>query len=210
MATLVAPIENKVILHGVSWETYERLLNEHQESRGTRFTYDEGTLEIMVASARHEEPNRDLAELVQLVAAELGIDYRQVGSTTFKREQLQKGFEPDSSFYFARVSELEGREVDANVDPPPDLIIEVDVTSPSLNRFPIFAAFGVPEVWRYHRSRVAFYRLESGRYVEILSSFALPPLTAEVATRFVEERSRMRSTQWVRHVREWARQQLRS
>ena len=66
MATLVAPIENKVILHGVSWETYERLLNEHQESRGTRFTYDEGTLEIMVASARHEEPNRDLAELSRL------------------------------------------------------------------------------------------------------------------------------------------------
>ena len=207
MATLVTPVEHKVILHGVSWETYERLLSEHQESPGTHFIYDGGALEIMVLSGRHEEPNRDLAMLVQLVAVELGIDFHQLGSTTFKREHLQKGFEPDSAFYFARVSETEGREMDAEIDPPPDLIIEIDLTSPSLNRFPIFAAFGVPEVWRYHRSRVTFYRLEGGRYVETASSSALPPLTAEVATRFLEERLRMRSTQWVRHVREWARQQ---
>ena len=207
MATLVTPVENKVILYGVSWETYERLLNEHQESPGTHFIYDEGELEIMVVSRRHEEPNTDLALLVQLIAIELNIDFRQLGSTTFKREHLQKGFEPDSAFYFARASEMEGRELDPEIDPPPDLIIEIDVTSPSLNRFPIFAAFGVPEVWRYHRSRVTFYRLEGGRYVETASSSALLPLTAEVATRFLEERLRMRSTQWVRHVREWARQQ---
>jgi len=207
MATLVTPVEQKVILHGVSWETYERLLNEHQESPGTHFIYDEGSLEIMVLSRRHEKPNRDLAMLVQLVAMELSIDFDQLGSTTFKRERLQKGLEPDSAFNFVRASETEGRELDAEIDPPPDLIIEVDVTSPSLNRFPIFAAFGVPEVWRYHQSRVTFYRLESGRYVETASSSALPPLTADVATRFLEERLRMRSTQWMRHVREWARRQ---
>jgi len=207
MATLVTPVEHKVILHGVSWETYERLLSEHQESPGTHFIYDEGELEIMVLSRRHEEPNRDLAMLAQLVAMELGIDFHQLGSTTFKRKHLQKGFEPDSAFYFARVSETEGLELDAEIDPPPDLIIEIDLTSPSLNRFPIFAAFGVPEVWRYHRSRVTFYRLEGGRYVETASSSALLPLTAEVATRFLEERLQMRSTQWMRHVREWARQQ---
>ena len=206
MATLVTPVEQKVILHSVSWETYERLLNEHQESPGTHFIYDEGALEIMVLSRRHEKPNRDLAMLVQLVAMELGIDFDQLGSTTFKRKHLRKGFEPDSAFYFARVSETEGRELDAEIDPPPDLIIEIDLTSPSLNRFPIFAAFGVPEVWRYHRSRVTFYRLEGGGYVETASSCSLPPLTAEVATRFLEERLRMRSTQWMRHVREWARQ----
>ena len=74
MATLVTPVEHKVILHGVSWETYERLLNEHQESPGTHFIYDEGALEIMVLSRRQEKPNRDLAMLVQLVAMESGID----------------------------------------------------------------------------------------------------------------------------------------
>ena len=208
MATLVTPVENKVLLHGVSWETYERLLSEHQESPGTHFIYDEGQLEIMVLFARHEQPNRDLALLVELVATELDIDVHQLGCTTFKRKHLQKGFEPDSAFYFARVPEVEGRDVDAEVDPAPDLIIEVEVTNPSLNRFPIFAAFGVPEVWRYHQSRVSLYLLERGSYVETASSIALPPLTAELATRFLEERSRMRSTQWVRYIREWARQQL--
>ena len=206
MATPVTPAEQKVILHGVSWETYERLLHEHQESPGTHFIYDEGSLEITVLSRRHEEPNRDLAMLVQLVAEELGIDFDQLGSTTFKRKRLRKGFEPDSAFYFARAAEMAGKELDPEIDPPPDLIIEVDVTSPSLVRFPIFAAFGVPEVWRYHQSRVTFYRLESGRYVETASSSALPPLTADLATRFLQERLRMQSTPWMRHIREWARQ----
>jgi Uma2 family endonuclease len=179
MATLAAPVEQKVILHGVSWETYERLLNEHQESPGTHFIYDEGELEIMVLSRRHEEPNTDLALLVQLIAMDLGINFRQLGSTTFKRKRLRKGFEPDSAFYFASAAEMEGLDLDPEIDPPPDLIIEIDVTSPSLDRFPIFAAFGAPEVWRYHGSRVTFHRLEIGQYVETPRSSALPPLTSQ-------------------------------
>jgi Uma2 family endonuclease len=194
MATITTSVQQKVILSGVSWETYQRLLDEHQEASGTHFIYDEGTLEIMVPSARHEEPNRTLGLLVELIAGELGIDFRQLGSTTFQREDLRKGFEPGSAYYFAHASAVEGREVDPAVDPPPDLTIEVDISSPSLDRFPIFAAFGVPEVWRYDGSRVAIYLLEGGRYVEAVSSSALPPLTGQMATRFLEERRHLRST----------------
>ncbi len=207
MATITAPVQQKVILRGVSWETYRRLVAEHQESGGTHFIYDEGNLEIMVLSSRHEEPNRTLGLLVELIAGELGIDFRQLGSTTFQREDLRKGFEADSAYYLAHASAVEGREVDPAVDPPPDLTIEVDVASPSLDRFPIFAAFGVPEVWRYDGSRVAIYLLESGRYMEAASSSALPPLTARMATSFLEERRHLGSTQWMRQVREWARRQ---
>lgn len=207
MATVSAPVEHKVILKRVSWETYQRLLAEHQDVSGTHFIYDEGILEIMVLSARHEQPNRILALLVEVLAEEFGIDVCAVGSMTFQRENLRKGFEPDSAFYIAHATEVEGTEVDPAGDPPPDLIIEVDVTSPSLPRFPIFAAFGVPEVWRYDGSRVTIHRPEGGRYVEVASSPAFPPLTAEIATRFLEERRRLRSTQWVRQVRDWARQQ---
>jgi len=206
MATVLTPVEHKVMLTGVSWETYERLLAEHQEAAGTRFIYDRGNLEIMVLSARHEQPNRILALLVDLIALELGIRVCAVGSLTFRREDLEKGFEPDSAFYVARANAVEGREVDPAVDPPPDLIIEVDVTRESLDRFPIFAAFGVPEVWRYDGSRVAIYRLEGSRYLETTSSFALPPLTAEVITRFLDERRRTDSLEWARRVRHWARQ----
>src|SRR5712692_8628475 len=207
MATVTAPAQQKVILRGVSWETYQRLLAEHQDASGTHFIYNEGDLEIMVLSADHEEPNRDLELLVNVLAEEFDLDVRRVGSLTFQREDMQKGFEPDSAYYIAHASQIEGRRVDPAVDPPPDLIIEVDVSSPSLNRFPIFAAFGVPEVWRYDSSRVAIYRLEAGRYVEATSSSAFPPLTAEMATRFLEERRRTRNKEWVRRVREWARRQ---
>jgi Uma2 family endonuclease len=207
MATISAPVEHKVILSGVSWETYERLLAEHLETSGTHFIYDQGSLEIMVLSSRHEQPNRILVQMVDVLAVEFGIDVIQVGSTTFKREELQKGFEPDSAYYIARAAQVQGRYVDPADDPPPDLLIEVDITSPSLPRFPIYAAFGVPEVWRYDGARVAFYRLEGGRYGETASSLAFPALTSEIATRFLNERKEVPSTQWVRRLQEWARQQ---
>ena len=206
MAAVATPVEQRVILHGVSWETYERLLAEHPDAAGPRFTYDEGELEIMVLSAGHEGPNRILARLIDVVAEELGIDTHPLGGVTLKRSVLHKGFEPDSCFYFANAPAVRGKEeIDPTIDPPPDLVIEIDVSRSSLPRFPIFAAFGVPEVWRYDSSRVAFYRLEAGRYVEADHSVALPPLTDQLATRFLEESGHMPSTQWLRRVRDWAR-----
>ncbi len=207
MATVAAPAQQKVILRGVSWGTYRRLLTEHQDASGTHFIYNEGDLEIMVLSADHEEPKRDLEVLVDVLVEEFDLDVRRAGSLTFQREDMQKGFEPDSAYYIAHASAVEGRRVDPAVDPPPDLIIEVDVSSPSLNRFPIFAAFGVPEVWRYDGSLVVMYRLEASRYLEVVSSSALAPLTAEMATRFLEDRRRTRNTEWVRRIRMWAQQQ---
>lgn len=205
MSTVLVPAEQKVILSEVSWETYERLLAEHGNRTGTRFAYDEGTLEITVVSANHEQSNRTLAMLVEVVAEELGIDVLRLGSTTFKRVKLLKGFEPDSAFYIAHALSVRGRDVDPTVDPPPDLIIEVDVSSPSLDRFPIFAAFGVPELWRYAGSRVEMFRLDAGPYVETDSSIALPPLTAAIATRFLQESRDSRSTEWLRRVRDSTR-----
>ncbi len=208
MATAAVPVEQRVILYGVTWETYERLLAEHPDAPSPRFTYDEGTLQIMVLSRRHEEPNRTLAILLEVLAEEWGIDLCRLGSVTLKRRDLEKGFEPDSCFYIANALAVRDKgELDLLVDPPPDLMIEVDVTSSSLPRMPIFAAFGVPEVWRYDGTRVVMYRLEQGRYVEAEHSTALPPLTAEVATRFLESSREIPSTKWYRQVRDWARQQ---
>ena len=205
--TVASPVAEQRVTLQVSWETYERLLAEHPDVAGPRFTYDEGTLEIMVVSASHEQPNRILARLVEEVATELGIDIGPLGSTTFKREELLKGFEPDSAFYIGRRSALWDTELDAAVDPPPDLVIEIDISRSSLPRFPIFAAFGVPEVWRYDGTRVSVWRLEAGRYVEAQTSMALPVVTGAVATQFLEESRTLPSTEWVRRVREWARSQ---
>ena len=208
MKTIAAP-EQRVVLQNVSWETYERLLAESVESVGTRFTYDEGALEIMVLSIAHEDPNRTLAYLVEVVAAATERDLRRAGSTTFKRKDLAKGFEPDSCFYIDHVEQVRGKEeLDLLTDPPPDLVIEVDITRSSLSRFPIFAALGVPEVWRFDGDRVTMHRLESGCYAQIEASLALPPLTASQSTVFLDESRYEKSTVWLKRVQEWVRRAM--
>ena len=206
MTPAIAPPEQRVLLSNVSWETYERLLAENVDSPGTRFTYDGGMLEIMVVYIGHEHPNRTLAALVEIVAEETGRDFHRAGSTTFKRKDLQKGFEPDSWFYLDHAEEMRGRdELDPDKDPAPDLVIEVDITRSSLDRFPIFAAVGVPEVWRYDGQRVILYRLAGDQYREVAASVALPPLTGVQATAFLHDSRIMKSTAWLRRVREWVR-----
>jgi Uma2 family endonuclease len=206
MASAISSPEQLVILDRVTWETYERLITEHGERCGTRFTYNEGVLQIMVVSSRHERPNRRLATLVEVLAEEWALDIEQLGSTTFKREDLQKGFEPDSCFYIEHADAIRNREkIDLAVDPPPDLSIEVDITSGSLNRFPIFAAVGIPEVWRFDGNRVTIFRLESGGYVEAANSLAFQAVTGEILTSFLEDSRKLKSTAWLRKVREWAR-----
>jgi Uma2 family endonuclease len=208
MAAVLHLPEQKVILKGVSWETYERLLAEHEGESGTRFAYDSGILEILVPSARHEKPNRLLASLVEVLAEEMALNIESLGSTTLKRADLLKGFEPDSCFYIQHADTIrESEEIDLTVDPPPDLVIEIDITSPSLDKFPLYAAIGVAEVWRYDGTHVTMYRLAGERYVEVTHSVVLPLLTNEYATRFLEERKQTPSTVWLRAVRAWAREQ---
>jgi Uma2 family endonuclease len=121
----------------VSWETYERLLAEHEEGSGTRFTYDGGILEILVPSARHEKPNHILASLVEVLTEEMALNIERLGSTTLKRPDLLKGFEPDSCFYIQHADAiLDKDEIDLTVDPPPDLVIEIDITSPLTGQIP--------------------------------------------------------------------------
>jgi Uma2 family endonuclease len=204
MPAVLSLPEQKVILKGVSWETYERLLAEHQEQSGIRFTYDSGMLEIMVLSARHEEPNRTLALLVEVLAEEFNLDVRRLGSTSFRRPDLYKGFEPDSCFYIQQLDAVSGKEeIDLATAPPPDLVIEIDITSPSLDKLPLYAAVGVPEVWRYDGERVTILCLDDARYVEAARSAALPSLTSAVATQFLHDSTQVRSTVWLRRVREW-------
>ena len=165
---LNSPREQRVLLANASWQTYERLVAEREERRSPRFFYDRGVLEIVSPSAEHDVTSRIFAVLVELLAEEADTDIENAGSTTYKREDLARGFEPDECFYFggnaARVRELvrdKGNiEFDAG-DPPPDLVLEVDITSPSLNKLPIYARLGVTEVWRHDGER--FSDLRDGR-----------------------------------------------
>jgi Uma2 family endonuclease len=193
----------------VSWETYEHLLSDLADCSAPRLTFDQGVLEIMSPTAEHEEYNRTLAALVEFVATELRINIRRLGSTTFRREDLVKGFEPDTCFYVQSVPCIRGkRRIELPQDPPPDLLIEIDISSSSLDRFPLFAQVGVPEVWRYDGSRVQFLRLTGEQYLEVPQSLAFPILTSQVVTRFLEESLELESTEWSLRLRDWVRQEV--
>jgi Uma2 family endonuclease len=198
-------ITKSEVLYGVSWETYEELVAEYWGFQFPRLTYDSGILEINLSnSLKHEEDSRNLAALFEQIAVELEIDFRRSGSTTYKRKNIRKGFEPDSCFYIQSLNLIEGKEdLDFEKDPPPDLIIEINKTSSSLPRMPIFAAFGVKEIWRFNKNRIKFYSLQEGVYLEAKMSLALPVLSSEQATEFLLEARETNSTAWVKKVGVW-------
>jgi Uma2 family endonuclease len=206
MATILNPPEQRIILRNVSWETYERLLTENIANSNPRFTYDRGVLEIMSRSAEHGELSHMLTLLVNVVAEELDIDIRGFGSTTFRREDLVRGFELDSCFYIQSVEHISGRAtLDLTIDPPPDLVIEIDLTNSSLDTFSIYAQVGVPEIWRYDGSELRIFHLENAGYVEHEESAVLSVLTRPVLSQFVADSQSLRRTLWIRRVRAWVR-----
>jgi len=136
------------------------------------------------------------------------IDVDNVGSNTFKREDLARGFEPDTCFYIQNAERVKGKaRIDLTLDPPPDLIIEIDITSPSLNKFSIFAALGILEVWRYDGKAVTIFSLEHGEYRAQETSIVLPKVTSQIVSRFLEDSQSTKRSTWIRSIRAWAQQQ---
>jgi Uma2 family endonuclease len=206
METVNSPAEQRMVLHNIGWNTYERLLADHENNSAPRFTYDRGELEIMSPSPEHEKFNRRIAQLVLAVAEELNIEAEDLGSTTFRREDLERGFEPDSCFYVQNEEQVRGKDrIDLAVDPPPDLVIEIDITSASFSKLPIYAQIGVPEVWRYDGERMTILVLEHSDYAETTESIVLPPVTSIVLTDLVEKSKTTRRTVWLKRVRQWSR-----
>jgi Uma2 family endonuclease len=202
--------EERLILWNVSWGTYEHLLADHEDRSAPRFAFDQGTLEIMSPLEEHEEANRAFHSLVETLAVEWEREFRNLGSTTFKRADEKRGFEPDSCFYIQSAQRIEGKtRLDLTVDPAPDLVIEVDITHSSLNKLPIYAAFGVPEVWRYRSERVEILVLEGAEYRESDRSQALPELSTLILNQFMGDLKTTRRTAWIRCLQEWARSQRR-
>ena len=164
----------------------------------------------MSPSFEHEQISEIMAELVGELAVELEIDLVGAGSTTFKHESLSRGFEPDKSFYLSENAALvrSKKRIDLDAgDPPPDLVVEVDVTNPSLDKLPVFARLGVGEVWRLAVGRLDILAPdETGEGYEVVpKSRILPYLKAEDLNRLVEKGLTSNRPAWVREVRGWAR-----
>ena len=138
--------EQRVVLRNISWQTFETMLAEMGNDRASRMAYDRGTLEIMTPLLPHEYWNRLIERLIFVLGEELNLEILPTGSTTLKREHLRRGAEPDSSYYIRNEARVRNKiAIDLSNDPPPDLVVEVDLTSSSLDRFQIYASLGVSE-----------------------------------------------------------------
>lgn len=198
--------DERVVLHHVAWETYERLLADDEERRVPRMTYDQGMLELVTPSMPHEEDALTIARFVDIACANLDISIRSVASTTFRRKDLERGFEADASFYIQHEERIRGqREVDLSVDPPPDLVLEMEMSRSAFDKLALFASMGIPEVWRCDGERVTIYVLDQDRFRESSASTVLPALTSDVLTRFLAASRTMLSPEWFQAVSDWAR-----
>jgi Uma2 family endonuclease len=198
--------ETRVVLNSVTWSTFESLLAE-TDHRGTRFTYDRGCLEIMSPSEKHERLTTLLGHVVEMTAVEWNIPIRSGGSTTLKSELKQRGLEPDECYYVANEARVRGcDEIDLLMSPPPDLAIEVDISSSSLDQLRIYADLGVPEVWLYDGAMLRVYQIQSdGEYSAQSRSPSFPFLPIEEVERFLACRNETDETTWIRSFRDWVK-----
>jgi Uma2 family endonuclease len=206
--SLIMQKADRVVLQNISWLQFENLLKDLGDHRAARLAYDQGTLEIMSPLPEHEYYKEVIGIAVQDIAEELELDYESLGSTTWKRESRLAGVEPDNCFYFQNEALIRGKlEFDLTQDPPPDLALEIDLTSKSLNRFPIYARLGVPEIWCYDTGELKIYQLQNGDYRETETSLVFPDLAVKEIPRLIEQ-NRSAGRRAIRQaVRAWVREQ---
>jgi len=180
--------ENRVILKGVSWSTFKALLADVGDERAWRIAYDRGLLEIRKPHLEHEVPKGLIESFIEATADELEIEVMKAGSLTLEREDLTRAVEPDTCFYIQNEASLRGkRDIDLPEDLPPDLAIESDYTNSSVNKDSIYAAIGVPELWRYRRESLQVYHLVDGKYEKCEISLAFPFLPVAEIPGFIEQ-----------------------
>jgi Uma2 family endonuclease len=155
----------QMLLKDISWQQLENILEELGEKRAARLSYSHGWLEIMVPLPEHEKDKEFIGDLVKIILEELEIDFEPLGSTTFKSESMTQAVEPDACFYIQNYAAVIGKNrINLTVDPPPDLAIEIDITSRT--RFDNYEILGVPELWRYTQQGLEINLLQQGKYVQ--------------------------------------------
>lgn len=187
------PDDASLTFQDVSWDEYEELLEQVGEAPGLRISYDNGSLSVMTISVEHEKYSEFIKSLMASLRVRLRLNILAFGSATMRKPKRSAGHEPDSSFYVQSAALIGNRiDVDFETDPPPDVVVEIDVHHDSRSRFRMYARLGVPEIWRYDGHEMTIYHLENevveskARYIEHESSAALPMLTAQLLSGMLE------------------------
>lgn len=205
---ITVPPGQRVLLSNVSWQEFEAILEDLGEHRASRVAYDKGTLEIMTPLPEHETGKVIIGNFVEILLEELDIEFWSLGSTTFKNEDMNKGIEPDDCFYIQNEAAVRGKNrLDLTVDPPPDLALEIDVTSrthPS-----IYEALGVPELWRFENGKLEINVLREGKYIkcEYSPNFLNLPLS-EIIPQYLNPCRTLGRNKTMRAFRTWVKEQL--
>ena len=205
---LTVPPGNTVQLKNISWQMYEAILEEMGEGYAARLAYNKGTLEIRMPLPKHERAKSMIGDLVKVLLEELDIDCEPLGSTTFKREDMETGVEPDDCFYIQNEAAIRGKDrIDLTIDPPPDLAIEIDNTSST--SLSSYQGLGVPELWRYNGRVLQINVLQYGKYVETQVSPIFPgfPLV-EVISQYLEQSKAIGRNATIKAFRNWVRERL--
>lgn len=193
--------ETRIVLENVSWEIFVALADERRGSV-PRLSYNEGVLEMISPKRKHENISCLLGRMIEAYSEIRGIEILSVASVTVKRSDLKKAYEADESYYVTNIDKvLAKEELDFEVDPPPDLVIEVELTSSAIDKLELFAAMQVREVWRHDGTSVQIYRLSNGRYDCIAESTELPRLSSDLINGYLDQRLQAGETTWIRAFR---------
>lgn len=204
------PPGQHVLLRDVTWQEFETIIDELGEHRATRIAYDRGVLEIMAPLPEHEDNKEIISDLVKALLEELDIEFRSLGSTTFKKQSMAQGIEPDQCFYIKNESKIRGKKrLDLTQDPPPDLALEIDITS--RNHASIYEAFKVPELWRFDKEKLQINLLQGGSYVESKQSLNFPNLPLiQIIPQYLEQSRTAGRNATLKAFRRWVQQQMQS
>ena len=207
---LSALSEPRVVLHGISWNFYDAFLKEIGEQH-LYITYDKGEMELMSPLPEHEKLKWSISMLVEALAMELEIDIESLGSSTFRKESIGRGLEPDECYYIQHAEQMwNKRDLNFEHDPPPDLAIEIEVSRSTLDRQSVYAALGVPELWRYDGQTLRVLHLQKdGTYQEHTTSLCFPMLAMDDFVRFLQMSGKVRTRALVTQFRKWVRENLK-
>ena len=204
---LTSPAQN-IQLSGISWQTYETLLAEFSH-KPQRLRYNRGHLEILEPSPEHQFYKTIIGRFVETLAEELGLKIVSVGSTNFKRPELSSA-EPNECFYIQNASAVKGnKSIDISQNPP-DLVVEIDITSSAENSLQVYADVGVPEVWIYNGERLIINRLENKAYVSCDRSLPFPSVDILEIVGFLQQAETIDYLELVQEFRNWVKNEMLS
>lgn len=194
--------EQRVLLCNLNWQSYEQILVALGERSSVHLTYFNGYLEIMTPLEEHEGYSSRIDQFINVVTEETNQSLKSLQSTRLNKPELMLGAEPDQCYYMTNEGFVRGKIVNLAIDPPPDLVVEVDITHTDIDKNALYAAMGVPEFWRYDGQVLKIYLLQAGQYQEAETSLALPGISKELLYQFLRDCDEQGETASKRQLRD--------